>query len=186
MKLDGESLCSDKSGLGVLALVTALCTLLECVCVHGAEPFVKSGSTYVFWSRHEPEPGRFDWSGENDLAEFCRLAQAEGLQVLLRPGPYVCGEFDLGGMPWWLLKDRNMRLRSSYPGFLNPVRGYFKALGEQLAPLQATRGGPIVMVQVENEGSHGPWGDELRIDRRGELPAVSYGAEELRLRRTDR
>ena len=115
-----------------------------------------------------------------------RLAQAEWLQVILRPGPYVCGEYDPGGMPWWLLKDRNMRLRKSYPGFLNRVRRYFKALGEQLAPLQATRGGLIVMVQVENEGSHGPWGDELRIDRRGELPAVSYGAEELRLRRTDR
>ncbi len=64
-------------------------------------------STYVFWSRHEPEPGKFDWSGENDLAEFCRQAQKEGLQILLRPGPYVCGEYDFGGMPWWLLEDRN-------------------------------------------------------------------------------
>ena len=149
-------------------------------------PGFNTVSTYVFWSSHEPEPGKFDWIGQSGLPEFCRLAQAEWLQVILRPGPYVCGEYDPGGMPWWLLKDRNMRLRKSYPGFLNRVRRYFKALGEQLAPLQATRGGPIVMVQVENEGSHGPWGDELRIDRRGELPAVSYGAEELRLRRTDR
>jgi beta-galactosidase len=108
-------------------------------------------STYVFWSRHEPEPGKFDWSGENDLAEFCRQAQREGLQVLLRPGPYVCGEYDLGGLPWWLLKDREMRVRSRYPGFLSAVQRYYKALGEQLAPLQATKGGPIVMVQVEDE-----------------------------------
>lgn len=108
-------------------------------------------STYVFWSRHEPEPGKFDWSGENDLAEFCRLAQREGLRVLLRPGPYVCGEYDLGGLPWWLLEDREMRLRSRHPGYLSAVRRYYKALAEQLAPLQATKGGPIVMVQVENE-----------------------------------
>lgn len=71
--------------------------------------------------------------------------------MLLRPGPYVCGEYDLGGLPWWLLRDREMRLRSQYPGFLSSVRRYYKALGEQLAPLQATKGGPIVMVQVENE-----------------------------------
>lgn len=108
-------------------------------------------STYVFWSRHEPEPGKFDWSRENDLAEFCRQAQREGLQVLLRPGPYVCGEYDLGGLPWWLLRDREMRLRGRHPGYLSAVRRYYKALGEQLAPLQATKGGPIVMVQVENE-----------------------------------
>ena len=108
-------------------------------------------STYVFWSRHEPEPGKFDWSRENDLAEFCRQARREGLQVLLRPGPYVCGEYDLGGLPWWLLRDREMRLRGRHPGYLSAVRRYYKALGEQLAPLQATKGGPIVMVQVENE-----------------------------------
>ena len=108
-------------------------------------------STYVFWSQHEPESGMFDWSGENDIAEFCRLAQREGLQVLIRPGPYVCGEYDFGGLPWWLLKDRDMRVRSRHPTYLNAVRRYYKALGEQLAPLQVTRGGPIAMVQVENE-----------------------------------
>ena len=108
-------------------------------------------STYVFWSQHEPEPGKFDWSGQNDIAEFCRQAQREGLQVLIRPGPYVCAEYDLGGMPWWLLRQRELRLRGRDPEFLKAVRGYYRALGEQLAPLQVTRGGPIAMVQVENE-----------------------------------
>ncbi len=122
-------------------------------------------STYVFWSQHEPAPGKFDWTGQNDLAEFCRQAQREGLQVLLRPGPYVCGEYDFGGMPWWLLKDPEMHVRGRYPGFLSAVQRYYKALGEQLAPLQATKGGPIVMVQVENEydgyGSDGAYIESL-------------------------
>lgn len=61
-------------------------------------------STYVFWNIHEKQPGNFDFSGNADIAKFCRLAQAEGLQVIIRPGPYVCGEWDLGGLPWWLLK----------------------------------------------------------------------------------
>jgi beta-galactosidase len=114
-------------------------------------------STYVFWGLHEPESGQFDWSGQNDIAEFCRLAQREGLLVLIRPGPYVCGEYDFGGLPWWLLKDRDMRVRSRHPTYLNAVRRYYQALGEQLAPLQVTRGGPIAMVQVENEyDGHGP------------------------------
>jgi len=108
-------------------------------------------STYVFWTQHEPEPGKFDWTGQNDIAEFCRQAQREGLQVLIRPGPYVCAEYDLGGMPWWLLRQRELRLRGRDPTFLAAVRGYYRALGEQLAPLQVSRGGPIAMVQVENE-----------------------------------
>ena len=87
-------------------------------------------STYVFWSRHEPEPGMFDWSGDKDIAEFCRMAQHEGLQVLIRPGPYVCGEYDLGGLPWWLLREREMRLRTRHPVYLNAVRRYYKAFGE--------------------------------------------------------
>jgi len=108
-------------------------------------------STYIFWNAIEPQPGQFDWTGQNDIAEFCRLAQKEGLKVIIRPGPYVCGEWDFGGLPWWLLRDPNQHVRTGTPAFLTATKRYFKALGEQLAPLQATRGGPIVMVQVENE-----------------------------------
>jgi len=113
-------------------------------------------STYVFWSEHEPRPGQFDFTGNLDVAEFCRLAQQEGLKVIVRPGPYVCAEWDMGGLPAWLLKDREVRLRTRAPRFLEPTRRYFKAVGEQLAPLQITQGGPILMVQVENEyGGYG-------------------------------
>ncbi|HRI16270.1 MAG TPA: beta-galactosidase, partial [Verrucomicrobiota bacterium] len=108
-------------------------------------------STYIFWNQHEPEPGRFDWAGQNDIAEFCRLAQVEGMKVIIRPGPYVCAEWDFGGLPWWLLKDPEMRVRSRYPGFIEPAKRYLRAVAEQLAPLQVTRGGPIILMQVENE-----------------------------------
>jgi len=111
---------------------------------------------YVFWNSVEPEPGRFDFSGATDVARFCRLAQTEGLKVILRPGPYSCAEWDFGGLPYWLLKLPDIKLRSQDPRFLEACRRYLQAIGGQLAPLQITRGGPIIMVQVENEyGSYG-------------------------------
>jgi beta-galactosidase len=108
-------------------------------------------TVYVFWNLHEPKPGVYDFSEQNDVAEFLREAQAEGLYVVLRPGPYVCAEWDLGGYPAWLLKDRGMVLRSSEESYLAPVRRWMMRLGRELAPLQASRGGPIIAVQVENE-----------------------------------
>lgn len=108
-------------------------------------------TVYVFWNLHEPRPGVYDFSGQNDVAEFIREAAAEGLYVVLRPGPYICGEWDLGGYPAWLLKDPEMLLRSSQPNFLAPVRRWMLRLGKELAPLQASNGGPILAVQIENE-----------------------------------
>ena len=108
-------------------------------------------TTYVFWNLHEPRPGVYDFSGQLDVAEFIREAQQEGLYVILRPGPYVCSEWDLGGLPAWLLADPQMLLRSRDPKFLDPARRWLKRLGKELAPLQITRGGPILAVQVENE-----------------------------------
>lgn len=113
-------------------------------------------SIYVFWNVHEPREGEFNFSGDADIAEFVRLAQKEGLWVILRPGPYCCAEWEFGGYPWWLLKDPTVKVRSQDPRFLTASEQYLKKLGEQLAPLQVTRGGPIIMVQVENEyGSYG-------------------------------
>src|SRR5271166_4007474 len=108
-------------------------------------------STYVFWNAHEPKPGVYDFSGSLDVAAFIRMAQEEGLYVILRPGPYSCAEWDLGGFPAWLLADRDIVLRSSDPKFMRPAERWLKRLGAELAPLQITRGGPIIAVQVENE-----------------------------------
>lgn len=113
-------------------------------------------SAYVFWSFHEREPGVFDFSGPADVAEFVRLAQQEGLFVFLRPGPYVCAEYDFGGYPYWLQNIKGMKWRADDPKFLECMERYLQALAKELAPLQVTKGGPIALVQVENEyGSYG-------------------------------
>lgn len=113
-------------------------------------------SIYVFWNQLEPRPGQFDFSGNNDIAQFIRLAQQEGLWVILRPGPYVCAEWEFGGIPWWLLRDADIKVRTTDPRYLEAAGAYLKALGEQLVPLLVTHGGPILLVQVENEyGSFG-------------------------------
>ena len=106
---------------------------------------------YLFWNMHEPRPGEFNWSGQADIAKFCRMAQEEGLWVVLRPGPYACAEWEMGGLPWWLLKEKDIKLRSRDPKFIKPVKRYLKEVGRVLGPLQVTKGGPILMVQAENE-----------------------------------
>lgn len=111
---------------------------------------------YVFWNIHEQQEGVFDFTGQNDVAEFCRLAQKNGMYVIVRPGPYVCAEWEMGGLPWWLLKKKDIRLREQDTYFMERVRLFEQKVGEQLAPLTIQRGGPIIMVQVENEyGSYG-------------------------------
>ncbi|HEY1121003.1 MAG TPA: beta-galactosidase [Haloferula sp.] len=106
---------------------------------------------YLFWNLHEFEKGKYDWEGQADAAEFCRLAQEEGLWVLLRPGPYACAEWDGGGLPWWLLKKQDIALRSQDPDFMAASQAWLKEVGRVLGPLQVTKGGPILMAQVENE-----------------------------------
>lgn len=113
---------------------------------------------YLFWNVHEPEEGKFNFSGAADAARFCKLAQEEGLHVVLRPGPYSCAEWDFGGFPWWLLKTPDIKLRTRDPRFLDAAKAYLTAVGKQLAPMQVTNGGPIIMVQVENE--YGFWGND--------------------------
>ena len=120
-------------------------------------------STYVFWNVHEPKPGIYDFSGGRDVAAFIRMAQEEGLYVILRPGPYSCAEWDLGGYPAWLLADPTIVLRSRDEKFLHPAEQWLKRLGQELAPLQITRGGPIIAVQVENE--YGSFGNDKEYMR---------------------
>ena len=114
---------------------------------------------YMFWNFHEREKGVFKWDGRADAAAFCRMAQEEGLWVILRPGPYSCAEWEGGGAPWWLMRDdseKPISMRSSDPRWVVPATNWLHAVGRELASLQVTKGGPILMVQVENEyGLHG-------------------------------
>jgi beta-galactosidase len=143
--------------------------------------------TYVFWNLHEAELGKFDFTGNLDVAAYIRAAQEEGLWVILRPGPYICTEWDFGGLPSWFLSTPDVKVRTTDPRFLQAAAKYMNRVGEQLAPLQITRGGPIIMVQVENEyGSFGNDHNYMNAIRRTIRDAgfevalyTADGAEEL-------
>jgi beta-galactosidase len=120
----------------------------------------------MFWNVHEPYPGKYNFRGNADIAEFIRLAQKEGLWVMLRPSPYVCAEWEFGGYPWWLLKEEGLMVRSKDPRFIDAYRNYVLELGKHLAPLQIDQGGPIIMVQIENEyGFYGSDKEYLAMNR---------------------
>jgi beta-galactosidase len=107
--------------------------------------------TYVFWNLHEPQKGKYDFAGNNDIAEFVKIAQQEGLWVVLRPSPYVCAEWEFGGYPYWLQNEEGLVVRSKEKKFLDAYRNYIMKVGKELAPLQVNHGGNILMVQIENE-----------------------------------
>lgn len=112
--------------------------------------------TYIPWNIHEPMEGQYDFDGMKNIEAFVRLAEKHGLMVILRPSVYICAEWEFGGLPAWLLKEKGMRLRSTDPSFMAKVRSYFQVLLPKLVPLQITHGGPVIMMQIENEyGSYG-------------------------------
>jgi beta-galactosidase len=135
-------------------------------------------STYAFWNVHEPRPGRYDFSGENDIAEYVRLAGGCGLDVILRPGPYVCAECDFGGLPAWLLAAPELRIRTTDEAYMAPVRRWLRRLGNELEPLLRAHGGPIVAVQLENE--YGAYGEDAVYLRalRDALDDAGFGASQ--------
>ncbi|SFU37287.1 beta-galactosidase [Pustulibacterium marinum] len=109
-------------------------------------------ATYVFWNYHNVAPGKWDWeTGNRDLKEFIKIAKEEGLFVILRPGPYACGEWEFGGYPWWLQKNPELKIRENNQAFLDSCKVYINELAEQIKPFQASKGGNIIMVQAENE-----------------------------------
>jgi len=114
-------------------------------------------AAYVFWNYHESEPGVFDFqTGNHNIAQFIRIVQEEGMWLMLRPGPYVCAEWEFGGLPSYLLQTPDIKVRCMDPRYTEAVDRYIKTLALQVKDLQVTKGGPIVMVQVENEyGSYG-------------------------------
>lgn len=112
--------------------------------------------TYIAWNLHEPRKAEFNFDPPHDFLAFIRLAGELGLNVIVRPGPYICAEWDFGGLPSWLLADQNMRVRCLHVPFLEALDRWFDELVPRLAALQTTRGGPIIAMQVENEyGSYG-------------------------------
>lgn len=114
-------------------------------------------AAYIFWNYHEAEPGVFDFQTDNrDLREFFRLIQEEGMWALLRPGPYVCAEWEFGGIPPYLLREPDIKVRCMDPRYMAAAKRYLKRLAAEIRPMLCTQGGPILMVQIENEyGSYG-------------------------------
>lgn len=119
--------------------------------------------TYVCWNLHEKKPDEFDFSGILDIEKYLEIAQKVGLYAIVRPGPYICAEWDFGGLPAWLLKDKNMQIRCMYPDYLKCVERFYKELLPRLVPHLESHGGNIIAMQVENEyGSYGNDKDYLR------------------------
>lgn len=114
--------------------------------------------TYIPWNFHEPEKGNFRFDGMHDIERFIHLAEKMGLYIIIRPSPYICSEWEFGGLPAWLLRDRNMRLRCSYEPYLNAVKEYYSVLIPKLVPHQCDRGGGVILVQLENE--YGYYGND--------------------------
>lgn len=112
---------------------------------------LNSVATYVFWNHHEISPEQWDFEGDKNLAEYIKIAGEEGLFVILRPGPYACAEWEFGGYPWWLQNISGMELRRDNPEFLKRTEIYINRLFKEIGHLQITNGGPVIMVQVENE-----------------------------------
>lgn len=131
--------------------------------------------TYIPWNLHEPEEGKFDFSGDKDIVSFVKLAQAMGLMVILRPTPFICAEWEFGGLPPWLLRYPEMRVRTNTPLFLEKVDAYYKELFSRIGPLQITEGGPVIMMQVENE--YGSFGNDKNYLRAIKGIMEKYGAK---------
>jgi beta-galactosidase len=109
-------------------------------------------ATYVFWNYHHPTPGVWDFkTGSHNLVEFLKTAQEEGLFVILRPGPYACAEWEFGGYPWWLQQNKDLVIRANNQPFLDSCNVYLRKLAGQVKGYQVSKGGPVIMTQVENE-----------------------------------
>lgn len=134
-------------------------------------------TTYVPWNLHEQVRGDFDFTGILNVVEFLKVAQKVGLYVIFRPGPYICAEWELGGLPSWLLSDDEMKVRTTYPLFTEAVTKFFEQLIPKVVPLQYNRGGPIISFQVENE--YGSFGDSTAYMEFVKEAMVTRGVTEL-------
>lgn len=122
--------------------------------------------TYVFWNYHETEKGIYNFSENADVAAFVKAAQEEGLWVIIRPSPYACAEWEFGAYPYWLLNEKNLKVRSRDSVFLALSNNYIQAFAKELVPLQISNGGPVIMLQIENEyGSYDSDKEYLGINK---------------------
>ncbi|HEY4330442.1 MAG TPA: beta-galactosidase, partial [Phycisphaerae bacterium] len=110
-------------------------------------------SFYLFWNLSEPEEGKFDFTGMNDVHRMLKICQENGMWAVLRPGPYCCAEVDYGGIPYWTATgdNENVKIRSTDPKYLAWEKRYIDRLGQEIGDMQVTKGGPLLMVQLENE-----------------------------------
>ncbi|WP_281336198.1 beta-galactosidase [Flavobacterium eburneipallidum] len=139
---------------------------------------------YLFWNFHEQQPDQFDFTGQKDVAEFVRLIQKNGMYCIVRPGPYACAEWDMGGLPWWLLKKNDIQVRTKdNPYFMERSTKYLKEVGKQLAPYQIQNGGNIIMVQVENE--YGVFGKDVLYMSQVRDAVRNSGFDKVQLFRCD-
>lgn len=136
--------------------------------------------TYIPWNMHEPKKGQYRFDGMLDLKRFVQTAQKLGLYVILRPSPYICAEWEFGGLPGWLLAEDGMRLRTCYEPFLKHIADYYDKLFEIISPLQINYGGPVIMMQVENEygyyGSDSAYMEKMKqmmVDRGVVVPLIT-------------
>ena len=132
-------------------------------------------ATYVCWNWHETEPGKWDFEGDKNLAEYIKIAGEEDMMVILRPGPYVCAEWEFGGYPWWLQNIEGMEIRRDNEQFLKHTKLYIERLFKEVGHLQCTNGGPIIMVQCENEfGSY--------VSQRKDIPLEEHRAYNAKIK----
>lgn len=114
--------------------------------------------TYCAWNMHEKKQGEFCFDGILDIAKFIKKADAEGLMLIVRPGPYICAEWEFGGLPWWIQCEEDMEIRCSNPTYIKYFERYLDRLFDEVRPLLFTNGGPVIMLQCENE--YGYYGDD--------------------------
>ncbi len=139
---------------------------------------------YLFWNYHEQVHGKYDFTGQADVAEFVRLIQKNGMYCIVRPGPYVCAEWDMGGLPWWLLKKADISVRDRNDAFyMENASKFIHEVGKQLAPLQIQNGGNIIMVQVENE--YAVWGKDEEYMKTVRNEIRDAGFDQVQLLRCD-
>jgi len=139
---------------------------------------------YLFWNFHEQQPDKFDFTGQKDVAEFVRLIQKNGMYCIVRPGPYACAEWDMGGLPWWLLNKKDIQVRTQKDSyFMERSINYLNRVGKELAPYQIQNGGNIIMVQVENE--YGVFGQDVNYMEQVRDAVRTSGFDKVQLFRCD-